>query len=92
MSDTPDYDSYEFHRARYERDVAHIARKLRDMADEVERRGRKLGPAGEGERPHSDIAAHLTHTIGWGFANLHLDDLVRDAAKADLYQPGEAGP
>jgi len=80
---------YEYHHKRYERDVAGIAARLREFADEVERRGARLGSPLFGEAPHASAAAMVVSTTVQ-LQNLHLDDLVRDAADADRYYPDPA--
>jgi hypothetical protein len=77
---------------RYLRDVAHIASRLREMADDVERRGRQYGSPLFSQRIYGDPAGHVVSTAT-GIHNLHLGDIVRDAATAEqLYDPSFGDP
>lgn len=59
--------------------VKEVARKLRRMADDVESlvENSNMTPL-----EMVDASGRITHTVNWGLANLHLDDLPRRAADA----------
>lgn len=74
----------------YQNVVAKIAAKLRQMAEEVERRPVRdnlhdLKP------DHSYHAAETAHTLSWGFANLNLERLISAASEADRAARSEEG-
>lgn len=64
--------------------VAKIADGLRRMADEVERDGRVRDATGVGVPRFAHAAEGVLHSVIWGFAHLHVDGLIRDAAGADV--------
>lgn len=77
---------------RYLRDVAHVAAHLRRLADDVERRGHQYGSILFNQELHGYPAAEVV-TTATGLHNLHLGDLVRDAATADrLWHPSFGDP
>lgn len=70
-------------RTRYLADVGYIARRLRGLADDVERLGQPKQDLKTMEHLCAPAAAEIVHALVWGFANLGLDGTVRDAAAAD---------
>lgn len=63
-----------FARSNQDRYVANIAKKLRDMAEQVDRAGR---PQRDGTPyPPGVVAGRVTHIIAWGVANLNVESLV----------------
>lgn len=78
MSDDKDWAA-----RHYTQSVEMVARKLRDMADEVEREG-VVRPENEWTGPPFGWAASkVVHAVAWGTANLNLDLVVTNAAQAD---------
>lgn len=73
------------HLARfYSRQVARIAAQLRDMADEVERRGNCVYDSSQDSKPdYVNAAGQVVHKVQWGVANLPLDTLLIAAADVD---------
>lgn len=72
--------------AHYNRQVWRLAASLRELAEEVERRGVArpgfIGP--HDEHPEYVDAAHrVVHTVMWGLANASLDGLISAASEAD---------
>jgi hypothetical protein len=62
--------------------VAKLAAKLRQMADEVERRSIRTN-LHDMKPDHAYHAGDTVHTLSWGFANLNLERLISAAAEAD---------
>lgn len=71
-----------FARGNQDRYVANIAKKLRDMAEEVERAGRSRGDGTP--YPPGVIAGRVTHIIAWGVANLNVESPVTNVD--DVYE------
>lgn len=59
------------------------AKKLRDMADEVEREATVKEDVFTGKLSHMRSAQNIVHRVTWGFPNLHLDTLIQVASEAD---------
>ncbi len=82
MTDTSFSDSMA---ASYDRRLATIVQRLRDLADEVERDGkprpnitRRDGAVVTDD--YIGAAANAIHAVTWGVANLNLDGLVATAS------------
>jgi hypothetical protein len=77
-----DAETREYHatssRERCEADLTLIVKRLRDMADKIER--------------DRDEGHYLTaiHEITWGVANLNIDSLARDVAEARAFEAVQA--
>ncbi len=63
---------------RYAKTTADVVRRLRDIADEVERESavREGTFDNDGRLDFMWSAQQITHTIMWGVANLNLDGLI----------------
>lgn len=59
------------------------AKKLRDMADEVEREAAVKEDVFTGKLSHMRSAQNIVHVVTWGVANLHLDTIMSVACEAD---------
>ena len=80
MSDRDDQFEH-YSRERFDKQVATIAAKLHDLADEVARiETYRTGIA----RPPAIVAADVVHAIQWGIANLPLESLLSTAN--DIYE------
>jgi hypothetical protein len=70
--------------ARYERTAGRVAARLRAMALEVERHTpARAASIIHARGDYSAAAAEIVADVTSGVANLHLADLVRDAAEVD---------
>ncbi len=69
---------------RYAQTTAGIAKRLRDIADEVERESavREGTFDNDGKPDFMWSAQQIVHTVMWGVANLSLDGLVSAARDA----------
>lgn len=71
----------------YAKRLAEVARRLRNLADTVEREGaaRQGDIRVGGAYPHPDwirAAERAIHEVSWGVANLNLSELVNAATEA----------
>jgi hypothetical protein len=72
----------------YREKVAHVAQRLRDSADRLERAGLDVQdhggvmPSYAGD-PYVHAAQRAVHEAMWGLANADLDGLVSAAGQAD---------
>lgn len=71
--------------AMIQRRLTDITRRLRDMADEVERAQSRLNrvPA-PGVPTYATVVSNVQHSVLWGLANLSIDGLTTLAAEADV--------
>lgn len=68
------------------RDIGRIAQDLRDLADRIEHYKNhvpKIG-TGPGWTSYGQIAYDVVHDVTWGFANVHVDRVIRHATDADV--------
>lgn len=79
-----DADVQQYHARRFDERVGVLVQSLRGMADDVERRGAASPTLREPNDPdYVRAATTVIHTVTWGLANLNLDGLIEDAAKAN---------
>lgn len=72
----------DFTELRYHDHVDRVARRLHELADEVQREGDRTDP--KIDVPGFGWAAsQVIHAVSWGLANLNRDALVLAAAEAD---------
>lgn len=74
--------------------VDSVAARLRRLAEDAERAANAVRQVPDqaipttlptvGRASFTGVVADLQHEILWGLANLNLDNLIRDAAEADL--------
>lgn len=68
----------------YLEQVDAVTKRLRDLADEVERKGKDLRNTFTNDcGAHTYAAGQVVHAIAWGLANTHVDSLVKYAGSAD---------
>lgn len=70
----------------YAKQVADVVRRLRGLADEVEREGRaRPGVMGrqDGRPEYVHSAQQIVHAVTWGLANLNLDGVISAGNEAD---------
>ncbi len=69
--------------------VEHVAERLRDLADDVDRIAKRgpyttsVGP--DRYTPMAALVGEVVHRVTWGVTNLSLDQLAREAAEADAH-------
>lgn len=72
--------------------VANRVRRLRDLADSIEREAaRDIDAARTGRHEWSSytrVASQLVHAVTWGIANLNLSDLIEAGHDADKARQG----
>lgn len=65
--------------------IGNVAARLRKMADEVERLGQDVDRVGRPGFPnYGTVASNVVSEIRNGMANVHTENVVRDAADADI--------
>lgn len=69
----------------YEKKVAVVVERLRDLADQVawEGKSREANQYTPNQSDDIDAAQRVVHDVAWGIANLSLDSLITWAATAD---------
>lgn len=72
--------------ARFLREgVALRARRLREMADRIEREAElDIAAAEAGRSTYGRVAGNVIHEVAWGLGNLHLETLASTATDADI--------
>lgn len=72
--------------AQYVESVNRVAARLRQTADEIERRGTNVRPNLRDMQPdYASAVGDVMHALTTGLGNLHPDSLIRIAAEADRY-------
>jgi len=65
--------------------VARRVRRLRDLADRIERDGENgIVRAEAGKGTYGTVASNLLHEVTWGVANLNIETLLATATDADI--------
>jgi predicted kinase len=72
--------------ARFLREgVATRVRRLRDLADRIEREAeRNIARAEDGRGTYGCATSNIVHELMWGLANLNVDSLLSTATDADI--------
>lgn len=83
----PEPTAPEFLTKRYHQNVDVMVRRLRDVADQMERDGHRTENH-VGSPPYSWAAHSVVHAVTWGVANLGLDNLTLLAAEIDAFRSG----
>jgi hypothetical protein len=68
---------------RYHEKIAEMARRLRTLADDIERKGNAREFKSVLTPRHVNAATNVVHALAWGMANLNADGLVQAAGDAD---------
>ena len=77
-------------RSDYEAQASAIVRRLRQLADEVERSVQPKVNIVSRRLDYPEAAAAAVHAVTWAVPNLHLSDLVLAAAEVDRALVAEA--
>lgn len=71
--------------------IGEIANQLRDLASNVDRYALDIEAVPTpGRSSYASIVSNVQHDVLWGLANLHLDNLARTAAEADVARTTES--